>query len=398
MGTSKTVSDGALGSTRPDYLARADILAQHIMETALTSDHNHRLSDESVSKINSSGVCRVCQPAEFGGAELSWEVLCEIAICLGAADASHAWVVTKFAENNFLLAQFPEAAQQDVWGQRGDQLISSSFSPNGTVSISKGGWILSGRFDSCSGVRHSSWTIVGAILPTGKDGVPVHSFLLVPAADIKILDQEEPIGLSGTGSVPFELKDAFVPDHRVLDGLSAARGESPGAKRHSIPLYKMPNLGFAQTAHASVAVGAAKGAVSRFTELLGTQKSKGRPLGESQVLQIRLAEASAEAEAGRLMVLATARENMARLNAGHRLMLGDLARSRRNSAYAAKLSMQAAQRLFEGIASAGFPIDPHLQRAFLDIAAIEAQVALNWDANATIYGRYIAGLDLEGLL
>jgi len=52
MGTSKTVSDGALGSTRPDYLARADILAQHIMETALTSDHNHRLSDESVSKIN----------------------------------------------------------------------------------------------------------------------------------------------------------------------------------------------------------------------------------------------------------------------------------------------------------------------------------------------------------
>jgi hypothetical protein len=98
------------------------------------------------------------------------------------------------------------------------------------------------------------------------------------------------------------------------------------------------------------------------------------------------------------MVLATARENMARLNAGHRLMLGDLARSRRNSAYAAKLSMQAAQRLFEGIASAGFPIDPHLQRAFLDIAAIEAQVALNWDANATIYGRYIAGLDLEGLL
>lgn len=156
----------------------------------------------------------------------------------------------------------------------------------------------------------------------------------------------------------------------------------------------MPHLGFAQTAHASVAVGSAKGAVARFTELLQTQKSKGRALGEVQALQIRLAEASAESESARLLVLAAARENMARLNAGHKLMLGDLARSRRNSAYAAKLSMPAAQRLFEGIASAGLSIDPHLQRTFLDIAAIEANVTLNCDANATIYGRYIAGLDL----
>jgi hypothetical protein len=95
-----------------------------------------------------------------------------------------------------------------------------------------------------------------------------------------------------------------------------------------------------------------------------------------------------------LLVLAAARENMARLNAGHKLMLVDLARSRRNSAYAAKLSMPAAQRLFEEIASAGLSIDPHLQRTFLDIAAIEANVPLNWDANATIYGRYNASLDL----
>ncbi len=383
---------------RSDYLARAEILAQHIGETGPTTHDDHHFGDENVSEIIASGICRVCQPAEFGGAELSWEVLCEIAINLGAVDASLAWLVTQFAENNFLLGQFPEKAQQDVWEESGDQLIAGTFTPNGTASKTKGGWILSGRFDSCSGVHHSTWTIVGAVLPIGKDGAHVHSFLLVPEADVKILDHQDVIGLSGTGSASIELKDAFVPDHRVLDGLSAARGESPGAQKSSKSLYKMPSLGFAQTAHASVAVGAAKGAVSRFTEILQTQKSKGRPLAEAQALQIRLAEASAEAEAARLMVLATARENMARLASGHKLMLGDLARSRRNSAYAAKLSMQASQRLFEGIASAGLSIDPRLQRAFLDIAAIEANVTLNWDANATIYGRYVAGLDLEGLL
>ncbi|MEK9678496.1 MAG: hypothetical protein VW169_08915, partial [Rhodospirillaceae bacterium] len=132
---------------------------------------------------------------------------------------------------------------------------------------------------------------MGAEFPIGKDVAHVHSFLLVPRADIKIQEQSETIGLAGTGSETIELKDTFIPDHRILDGLSAARGESPGAKQHAVPLYKMLHLGFAQTAHASVAVGSAKGAVARFTELLQTQQSKGRALGEVQALQIRLAEA-----------------------------------------------------------------------------------------------------------
>jgi len=390
--------DGGDMTTRSDLIARARDLAPILRERARTSEQARQIPEETVTDLVSKGLTRICQPARFGGSEQSWDVLCEVSMELGKGCGSQAWVANVFAEHNCHVAQFSDQAQQDVWGDDPEALVSTSYAPSGKATQVKGGWRISGRYGFASGVHHTAWSILGAHLPIGQDGAHVHCFLLVPKEDRTILDTWKAAGLAGTGSADIEFKDVFVPEHRVLDGRLAARGESPGAAHNPAPVYRMPHLGFAQTALASVAVGIAKGAVQDFTEMLQTRRVRGRPLADVQGLQLRLAEASAEAESARLLVLATARENTAKLAAGEKLMLGDLARSRRNAAYGVKLAKQASQRLLEGVGGSGVYLDNDIQRAARDIQAASGHIALGWDLSATIYGRYAVGLDLEGVL
>ena len=390
--------EGTNVAVRPKLLKYARELVPKLRERSRAAEEARKVSEQTISDLITTGLSRVCQPSRFGGSEQPWDVLCEISMELGKGCSSQAWVFNVFAEYSCLLAQFPEQAQQDVWGVDPKTLISGSYVPSGEAKKTKGGWLLNGRYGFSSGVHNSGWSIVGVLLPIGENDSHVHCFVLVSKLDRKIIDNWQVSGLSGTGSADIEFHEAFVPEHRVLDGRLAARGESPGSELNTAPVYKMPNFGFAQTALASVVIGAAKGAISDFTMLMKTEKVRGKPMADIHSMQLRLAEASAQAESARLLVLGTARENMAKLSTGAKLMLGDLARNRRNSAYGVDLSKRAVNSLLEVTGTAGLYLENDIQRAFRDINAASGYYPLSWDLNATIYGRYAVGLDLEGFL
>ena len=391
-------AEGGEIAARLDLLERARELAPILRHRSRATEAARRISEETISDLIAKGLPRVCQPTRFGGFEQPWDVLCEIGMELGKGCSAQAWVANAYAECNCRLAQFPDQAQQDVWGNNPEVLVSSTYAPSGEAKKTNGGWLVSGRYGFSSGVRNTDSSVVGVLLPIGENNTHVHCFVLISSSDRKINDTWHAAGLSGTGSSDIEFNEAFVPHHRVLDGRLAARGESPGIKLNTAPVYKMPHLGFAQTALASVIIGTAKGAVSDFTAILQTQQERGKPLADSHGMQLRLAEASAEAESARLLVLGTARENMAKLSKGEKLMLGDLARSRRNAAFSVRLAKRAISRLFEATGLAGVHLENDIQRAFRDIHVASSHPTLGWDSSANIYGRYAVGLDLEGLL
>jgi alkylation response protein AidB-like acyl-CoA dehydrogenase len=356
------------------------------------------MPDASIADIIAAGIPRICQPAIFGGLEMPWDVLCEVAVEMAKGCGAQAWVANVYAEHNFLLGHFPEAAQREVWETMPATLISTSYAPSGEVQRVDGGWQMSGKFGFSSGAHNAAWSIVGSLLPIGDDDRPIHCFLLIPNEERTIHDNWHSLGMAATGSVDIEFTDAFVPDHRVLDGRQIAAGKSPGCALNTAPLYKMPHMGFAQTALASVAVGIAKGAVDEFTHTLKTRSVRGRPLAVYQSLQIRLSESAAEAEAARMMILTTARHNMVKVGRGEKLNLADLVLSRRNSAFAVRLAKAATARLFEATGGLGIYNSNHLQRAFRDVHVISGHIALGWDVSATIYGRYAVGLSLDDMI
>lgn len=363
-------------------LDRAAALAPTLRERAAKSEKLRRMPDETAADLIESGLLRICQPARFGGSELDWTAVCEASLALARGDCSQAWVANVYAEHAYLIALFPDAAQHEFWDPGPDTLAAASIVPhrNGIERVSDG-WRLAGRWSFASGLHHASWVVV-ANVTEGADGRPDHHNFLIPKSDYAIDDDWYTMGMAGTGSATIVLDDAFVPDHRAVANSAIAAGRAPGAEVNGAPLYRMPFLGFAQLALCSVPVGTALGMVEDFAATLGDGPG-------SEITGERLSEAAAETRAATLLLLDSARRNMARLAAGDALGEADAALTMRDSAYAMLLAKRAAARLFEMSGGRGQYSSSAIQRAFRDVQTSASHGSLNWPRSALRYARSV---------
>ena len=154
--------------------------------------------------------------------------------------ASSAWVYAVLAEHQWIIAQYPEQAQIDVWGDDPQAVASSSLAPRAAAKRVAGGWRLSGRYPFSSGCDYAQWAILGAFL--GEMGDPRHiAYLLVPLAEIEIVDDWQVLGLAGTGSKSLVLHDVFIPEHRCVMVGDLFAGTPPGALVHpDYPVLRAP--------------------------------------------------------------------------------------------------------------------------------------------------------------
>ena len=68
---------------------------------------------------------------------------------------------------------------------------------------------------------------------------------------------------------------------------------------------------------------------------------------------------------------------------------------KRNMAYAAQLSIQAVQRLFNDAGGRVLYSDQEMQRKFRDAHAAAAHHSLNWHSAAENYGAHVLGADAD---
>jgi 3-hydroxy-9,10-secoandrosta-1,3,5(10)-triene-9,17-dione monooxygenase len=197
--------------------------------------------------------------------------------------------------------------------------------------------------------------------------------------------------MRGTGSKDVIVKDVFVPAHRALDPNRAGDGDWTGWELHQRPSYRVPLRCLTGWDLAAPLVGVAQGAVDEFAARLDGTSGFGRT-ADSVALQLRLAEASAEVDAARLIHRNSVREMFDKAARGEVFTELDRARYRRDKAFLSRLCLQAVNRLFEaGGAGAVLEADP-IQRFHRDAHAAAHHVALGWDAAAENFGRVALGL------
>ena len=287
--------------SRGELVARAQALAPKLRDRAVAAEQLRRLPDQTVADIIAAGFTRIVQPSRYGGFEMGWDDLCVVSMELARGCGSQAWVANIYGEHNFLVGLFDDQAQQDVWGDTPDALVSSALIPVADlVKRQADGYVLNGRWPFLSGIDHSNWTILGGLVPRDAD-TPEHHFFLVPAADREIIDDWHTMGMAGTGSKSIQLDNVFVPAHRALANRLVVSGTTPGAAINPAPVFRMPLIGFSLLALASV-VGMAECMVEEFSALLKARATAGRPQAGGDAPLAHLAEASAEAQAARLMV------------------------------------------------------------------------------------------------
>ena len=378
--------------TREELLARAEALVPVLRARSEACEKARCCPDETVEDLLANGLLRICQPARFGGHELGWDVLCEVSQILARGCGSQAWVGNILNDHAHKLGTFDLQAQEDVWGKDPDTRLSASFDPVGKAVPVKGGVRISGRHRYSSGIDHVQWVIAGGhILEEGKP--PRRHFFLIPRGDGRVIDDWHVMGLAGTGSKSFEVKDVFVPAHRILDFEAADNGTGPGTLVNPAPVFKMPRHDVAATGFVAIAVGIAQGFLAEYLAYTGGRQSRGERVAAQIGTQISTGAAAAEIEAALGIYLEAARGAMRILARGETMTKQQRLQTKMNSALACQMALNAVQKLFNAAGGRALFLDNAMQRQVRDLFAVAAHRALTWDACASAYGGFLLGLD-----
>lgn len=377
--------------THQEAIVRARTLAPVVRQRAAIAETTRRQPPETIEDITDSGLLPLMVPKRWGGYELGFDTLVDTTLEIARADASAGWCYSLLVLHSWLVALLPYEAQQTVWHTGPEALVATSFQPAGKASPVTGGYLLSGNWDSSSGIDYAEWIILTGTLSdtTNEETSPIILFLL-PRQDCSVSDNWFVAGQKGSGTKSIEVNDVFIPQNHTMQLNDVLLGKVPGAEINPDPLYRIPLMAAFPAALVAPIIGAAWGAYEFWRD---TSRDKYTLFTHRQVAslshqQIRLAETAAEVEAAETLL----RRALEVIQRGTSISLELRAYNRRNYAYAARLCVQAVERLYlNSGSSANYESNP-LQRYWRDIHAMAAHAALNFDGAAEAFSRLELGL------
>ena len=329
-------------------LERARALIPFLAERAPAAAAARQLPAETIAEYHAAGILRILQPRRFGGMQGRFSLFSRIVEELTYGCASAAWVYAVLAEHQWIIAQYPEAAQIDVWGEDPEAVAASSLAPREAVRHVPGGWRLSGRYSFSSGCDYAQWAIIGAFL--GEKGDPRHiAYLLVPLAEVEIVDDWQVLGLLGTGSKSLVLHDVFVPEHRSVMVSDLFAGTPPGALVHPDYLVLRAPRGFLVAySLPPVAIALGRRALDIACASLARRVSRGvTRLAKSEVVQMAIGEAAAAIDVATLLLHTGRESSTAAVSSGRKITEAEAVRARRDMVYAQHQVGWALDRLCE---------------------------------------------------
>lgn len=355
-----------------------------IREHSDEAETARRLSQPVVDAMRWAGVFRMAMPAAWGGPELDVCTQVEVIERLARADASAAWCAMIGMESGFFASYIDESAARTLFPEL--DMISAAFQgPAGHLEACEGGYRLSGRWPFGSAVTHADVIAGGAIVTQdgrprlNRSGKPEYRVAMLPAEHWEILDTWDPVGLAGSGSHDYAIKNAYVPGEYTF---------LPGQHQRPEPLYAW--YGLLPACGVGVALGVAAEALDNARETLQTKVSKvtSLPAKEDPVVLAGVARAAAMIGASRSYIFDTLGDVFATLQAGNEPSFDQRARWAGAVVHAGTSCRDAVQLLVDAVGAAALHRSSPLQRQLRDLNMV-AQHALTtkrvWDWSGALY-------------
>ena len=277
-------------------------LSPAIRARAEDAERNRSIPNESAQEFLDIGLARVLLPKRYGGTELGLQAWVDISMEIGKADAAHAWCASLMMHHPHYLAQFPDAAQADVWAQGPDVSIALTFTPTSKVEVVEGGYRLWCSIPYLSGINHSSRVVIGGMVPTAR-GEPDWTLFLVPDQQFSVKDTWQTAGMRGTGSNTVVVENIFVPLEHTLRVTEMRESATPGAKLNTAPMFRAPWIYYAGLTFVAPMLGAARGALEDYRAWTAQRISLfGAQVAQYTSIQVHLARAAANLDAAELLM------------------------------------------------------------------------------------------------
>jgi 3-hydroxy-9,10-secoandrosta-1,3,5(10)-triene-9,17-dione monooxygenase len=379
-----------------EMIRRAAALAPTLRARRAQSLQDRRLSDATINDMTAAGLFKIMQPKKFGGYELPYGAQVAISAQVARGCGAASWITSVVATHHWMMGKFDAQAQQDVWGQNPDAIISSAFGfSEAKVTAVDGGWRASGSWTFSSGSHAAAWAMIG--IPV--DPAPSRRFALVPRADFQVLDNWRSVALRGSGSNDITLKDAFIPAHRTIGFDEIDRPDAPGLTVNTGPTYRLPAFNVFNLTGVGPTLGLAHAALDSFTSSMKQRRNMfGSKIPELQNIQMRTSEASAEIDAAQVLADHHVAVLQDAASSGTWPKRDYLMKLQRDCAYIGKLCQNAVARLVDASGAGGLNDDNDVQLNQADMKGVGAHITMGWDANCVPYGKFLLGLEHRGLI
>ncbi|MBU3922234.1 MAG: acyl-CoA dehydrogenase family protein, partial [Alphaproteobacteria bacterium] len=290
--------------TAPDFAASLQPLLPELAARAAEMEAVRRLPADLAQKMAAAGVFRMITPKRFGGLELTPREIVEMTATLAAANASAGWCAMIGATTALNAAYMEPVFAQEIYADP-MTITGGVFAPMGRAIPEGEHYRVSGRWQWGSGSANCTWLCGSCtIWENGEmkrlaSGAPDTRMMVFPASDAVLHDTWHVMGLKGTGSGDFEVRDILVPAGRSVSLVS----DSP---RETGALFKFPAFGLLSLGVCAVALGNTRGALDAFHALATVKKSQGstKTLSERQTVQAEFARCEAEWRAARAYLYA----------------------------------------------------------------------------------------------
>jgi alkylation response protein AidB-like acyl-CoA dehydrogenase len=352
-------------------------------------ERQRRLPLPLVREMAAAGLFRLLVPRALGGLEADPITAFRIIEEIAQADGSAGWSLMVGSTGGFFAGFLNTRLGEEIYADP-DVILAGSLNPRGRATAVDGGYRVTGRWSFGSGIGHCGWAAGACLLVddngqpgAGADGRPAMRVMVVPAADITILDTWSVGGLRGTGSHDWTVTGVFVPEHR-----SFAAGD-PAV--HPGPLYAFRAA--APALAAAVPLGIARGAIDALIAQAADKIPAGSSghLRERPLVQARVAEAEALVRAARAFLLETLAEGWNDVLGERPVGIERQALVQLAAGHAATSAIQAVDLMYSAGGSASLYTDNPLERAVRDIRAAGQHIALQ-PINYETAGRVLLGL------
>lgn len=390
------MNDVGLSARKPDPVERARTLGPAVARVADEIERTQQIPEPVLTALHQSRLFRLLLPRSVGGEEVEPWVYLKAIEEISRYDGSVGWN-TFVANSSSLIATFipPEAARTIFGDPRG---LISWGPPNQHKAIAApGGYRITGEWHFSSGYRQANW--IGAhahvVEPDGslrlnRFGRPTIRTLLLPKERSQPIHDWNTLGLRGTASEGYAIRDAFVPE-----SFSGTR-EDPTLRRDHGPLYAFTTQGLYAVGVAGVALGLARALLDCFVELAREKAPRflGR-LADSPVVQSEYARREAALGSARAWLVEILKDVWARADDIQPIDSGDRARIRLGCTQAIHAAEATGNWVYKAAGTSAIFIGTPFERRFRDLHTLSQQIQAR-EAHFETVGRVLLNGDPEG--
>ena len=374
-----------------DLIGAAQRLAPEFAKRASEIEHARRVPVDVSQQMAEAGFYRMFVPQAYGGFETPPADASRVFETLARTDASCGWVAFIGATSGSVLARVPADAAREIFDDP-HTLICGVFAPLGRAETVDGGFNVNGRWQWGSGTQNAQWILGGCTFSRDGDlmrtssGAPRTHMLVFAPDQVHFHDTWHVSGLRGSGSLDFEVRDAFVPESRAVGYLIQ---ENPPQ-----PLYQFPQFSLLALGIGAVALGTARGAIDELVALASSKVRAGStaPLATRVHAQMDVATAEATLRSARAFYYETIEAAWDKALQGKPIPVEQRRDMRLATTHAVQASVRVVDAMYTLAGGSAVYETSDLQRRFRDVHVATQHIMVAPSTLETV-GRLMLGIE-----